>query len=140
MSPPKMDLMECILTRKSVRHFDITRPVPKSTLLYLVQAGCAAPTGCNAQPWHFVIVTNRVVLDKVADTLESIQRPLVKFVREDCACATQNILLAAHAHGLGAVWTTTYPGDRSDRVRNLLSLPATLVPMCVVPIGYASEG
>lgn len=58
----------------------------------------------------------------------------------DCSAATENLLLAAHGLGLGAVWTGVYPGeDRVATVSEILSIPASHVPLCVVPLGYPAE-
>ena len=145
-----------ILNRKSVRHFT-SRTVSKDTLLKIVKAGMAAPTAVNMQPWSFVIVTEREILDKLANELpyakmlfsapsaiivcalpESAfhEKPL-EYSIIDCSAATENILLACEAMGLGAVWTAVYPQEpRIKTVRTILNIPEKIIPLNVIPIGY----
>lgn len=147
--------MSCIFTRKSVRNFT-QEGVNDEILLELVRAGMAAPSARNLQPWAFIIVTERKVLDLLAERL-----PYAKMLFEapaaiivcgdlskagdspegywvqDCSAATQNILLAAEALGLGAVWTGVYPrNDRIAIVKEVLRLPESVTPLNVIPVGY----
>ncbi|GIQ82094.1 hypothetical protein KIPB_003176 [Kipferlia bialata] len=156
-----METIECIMTRKSVRRFDETKPIAKDVLDKIVRAGFAAPSAVNARPWHFAVVTNRALLDQFAEKLPyckfAKQAPAAivimgksdKFLKapftpdywiQDTSAATENILLAAHSLGLGATWTSCYPGERVAEVQSILSLDDTHIPLCVVPIGYPVEG
>ncbi|GIQ86588.1 hypothetical protein KIPB_008468 [Kipferlia bialata] len=157
-----MEAIECIMTRKSIRKLDVTREVSKETLETIVKAGFAAPTAVNARPWHYVVVTNREVLDKFAAVLPycgfatKASAAIVvcgktdKFVKapfapeywvQDCSAATENILLAAHALGLGATWSGVFPvEDLIKEVTSILSLDETVVPLSVIPMGYPVEG
>lgn len=151
----KNPVMNCIFTRKSVRSFTQER-VSDETLIELVRAGMAAPSARNLQPWTFVIVTERRVLDQLAERL-----PYAKMLFEaqaaivvcgdlsksgvdpegywvqDCSAATENILLAAEALGLGAVWTGVYPRpDRVSIVKETLGIPDHVIPLNVIPIGH----
>lgn len=146
--------LSTIFNRKSVRNFT-TDSVSKEQLELLLRAGMAAPTARNVQPWAFVAITERAVLDTLADML-----PYAKMLRQtpaaivvcgdleklgdlkteywimDCSAATENILLAAEAIGLGAVWTAAYPQlDRVEAVTKTLNLPEHIIPLCVIPIG-----
>ena len=125
----------------------------------------AAPTGMNVQPWRFVVVRDQAVKDALAGPRGGMiaQAPVVIVVcgettmmrkpwgqpdaepeevengnwALDCSAATENLLLAAEAIGLGAVWTAAYPyPDRMEPVREALGLPANVMPLCVVPVGY----
>jgi nitroreductase len=154
-SPTDMNTLSVIHSRKSVRHFT-ERAVSREDLVTLVRAGMAAPSGKNEQPWAFVVVTERASLDALAERL-----PYAKMLRQaqaaivvcgdmskpadpdkslwvqDCSAATENILLAAEAMGLGAVWTAAYPyEERINSVVETLNFPAHITPLCVVPIGY----
>ena len=146
-----------IASRKSVRHFVEGKEVSKADLETLVKAGMAAPTARNSQPWEFYIVSTPetkqaleaglpyakmlaqapaaiVVCGNVEYMLDGEGR---EFWVQDCSAATENILLAAEAMGLGAVWTGAYPGrDRVKTVQEALSLPSTHLPLCVIPVGY----
>ncbi|MCL2511971.1 MAG: nitroreductase family protein [Bacteroidales bacterium] len=152
----KNALLNIILERKSVRHFTV-QPVPKPMLDTLMRAGMAAPSAKNKQPWAFVAVTDRNILDTMANGLPSCkmlaqaQAAIVvcgdmkkvtndvdkSYWTQDCAAVTQNILLAAEAMGLGAVWTAAYPyKERTVVVVKALQLPDDILPLNVIPIGY----
>jgi nitroreductase len=147
-----------IFNRKSVRKFDKTKPVSKEMLTQLLKAGMAAPSGMNLQPWQFVVVTDRYMLDKLSEKLiyakmlETATAAIIVcgdlnvksrgdnpycFWMEDCGAATENILLAVEAMGLGAVWTAVYPyQERMDWVTKCCGLPKEVVALDVIPIGY----
>lgn len=144
------DALETIFARKSVRKY-LPKPVEQEKTELLLKAGMAAPSGKDTRPWEFVVVTDREVLDSMAAAL-----PYAKMLRDapmaivvcgdttkssywylDCSAATENILLAAEALGLGAVWTATYPyTDRMEVVRKCIHLPEHIHSLCVIPVGY----
>ncbi len=142
-----------IMTRTSVRQYT-DRPISADTLETLLKAGMAAPTAVNKQPWAFVVTTGRDALDSLAtlqprlktaaaaitvcgDMARAIEGEGRDFWVQDCSAATENILLAAHALGLGAVWTGVYPiAERVDNVSHALALPDSVVPMCIIAVGY----
>ena len=143
-------VLENIAERKSVRKY-LNRSVEEDKIDAMVKAGMAAPSGMDRRPWEFVVVTDREVLDSMAAKLPYAKMltgaPLAIVVCGDttrssywyldCSAATQNVLLAAEALGLGAVWTAAYPyEDRIDVVRQNTGLPEHIVPLCVIPIGY----
>lgn len=147
--------LKTIYSRKSVRGFT-SQEVSIELLKELARAGMAAPSARNLQPWAFVIVTNRSTLYSLAERLPyakmlfeapaaiAVCGDLAKagdspegYWVQDCSAATQNILLAAEALGLGAVWTGVYPRtDRVAIVKNVLKLPDNVIPLNVIPIGY----
>ena len=151
-----MDALEAILTRRSIRQFT-DQSVSEAVVEDLLRAAMSAPSAGNQQPWQFVVITDRELLD----TIPSIhpysamlrQAPLAILVCgdeqlethkgywvQDCSAATQNLLLAAHARGLGAVWLGIYPRmDRVAGLRKLLGLPEHVVPMALVAIGHPAE-
>lgn len=144
------DALENIFARKSVRKY-LPRPVEKEKLELILKAGMAAPSGKDVRPWEFVVIDDRNTLDSMAAVL-----PYAKMLKEapmaivvcgdttkssywylDCSAATQNILLAAEALGLGAVWTATYPyPERMDVVKKYTNIPDQINSLCVIPIGY----
>jgi nitroreductase len=148
--------METILTRRSIRKYT-DQPVPDALVTDLLRAAMAAPSAGNQQPWQFVVVRDRAVLEVIATAnpyggpardaqvavivcgdLEREDRP--GFWVQDCAAATQNLLLAAHAAGLGAVWCGTYPREeRMAPIAAVLGLPEHVIPFAAVPIGYPAE-
>ena len=143
-------VLENIAARKSVRKY-LNKSVEEDKIDAMVKAGMAAPSGMDRRPWEFVVVTDREALDSMAAKLPYAKMltnaPLAIVVCGDttrssywyldCSAATQNVLLAAEALGLGAVWTAAYPyEDRIDVVRQNTGLPENIVPLCVIPIGY----
>lgn len=152
-----MDALEAILTRHSVRSFS-TEPVTEETVEALLRAAMAAPSARNQQPWEFVVVRDKGLLAKVAAAqphgkmtagaqmavLVCADMDRVKsegFWVQDCAAATQNLLLAGHALGLGAVWVGTYPREeRMAGMTELFQLPDHIVPFALVPVGHPAEG
>ena len=143
-------VLENIAERKSVRKY-LNKSVEEDKIDAMVKAGMAAPSGMDIRPWEFVVVSAREALDSMAAKLPYAKMltnaPLAIVVCGDttrssywyldCSAATQNVLLAAEALGLGAVWTAAYPyEDRIDVVRQNTGLPENIVPLCVIPIGY----
>ena len=143
-------VLENIAERKSVRKY-LNKSVEEDKIDAMVKAGMAAPSGMDRRPWGVVVVTDREALDSMAAKLPYAKMltnaPLAIVVCGDttrssywyldCSAATQNVLLAAEALGLGAVWTAAYPyEDRIDVVRQNTGLPENIVPLCVIPIGY----
>mgnify|MGYP001038886552 CR=1 FL=1 len=148
-----METLKAILTRRSIREYT-QQAVPGELVQELLAAAMQAPSAGNQQPWHFIMVNAREQLQALADVLpfgKSLQTaPLgiavcadVKSARypdywaQDCSAATQNLLLAAHALGLGAVWLGVYPlEERVAGVKRILGLPEQIVPLCLVALGY----
>ena len=146
-----------IMTRTSVRQFT-DQAVSKADIETLLRAGMAAPTAVNKQPWHFVAVTDKAKLKELSggrgrmleqcalaivvcgDMTKALPGKGQAYWIQDCSAATENILLAAHALGLGAVWTGVYPMDeRVASVSAAVKLPETIVPLCVIVIGHPAE-
>ncbi len=145
-----------ILNRKSVRKF-LENKVEEDKIKQILEAAMAAPSAVNNQPWLFFVIDDRGLLDRLANELPYSKMlttaPLAmvvcgdlelasegweqEFWIQDCSAATENILLAVEALGLGAVWTAVYPSeDRVEIVRNILNIPKNLMPLNVIPIGY----
>ena len=147
-----------IMTRTSIRSFT-NEPLTDSQIETLLRAGMAAPSAVNKQPWKFVVVKNKPLLRQIADSLPNTRlssavcaivvcgdmtKTLDGIARDywihDCSAATENILLAAHAQELGAVWAGIFPNpDRVDKLRGLIDLPETQIPLCVIAIGHPAE-
>jgi nitroreductase len=148
--------MEAILTRRSVRRYT-DEPVTEEQIEEMLRAAMAAPSAGDQRPWDFVIITERETLDAIpefhryAKMLHDAPLAIVvcadldRQVHEgywvqDCSAATENLLLAAHAIGLGAVWLGVYPREeRVEGLRRLLGLPENVVPLNVVSIGHPAE-
>ena len=152
-------VIENIMTRTSIRKYK-QQPVEDAKIETMLRAAMAAPTAVNKQPWHFVVVSDKKVLNELAgqggrgdmlrnaplaivvcgDMTKALNGSAREFWVEDTSAATENLLLAAHALGLGAVWTGLYPDtNRSGQVAKVLDMPETMIPMCTVIIGYPDE-
>lgn len=152
-------VLDNIATRTSIRDYE-ARPVEKEKIEKMLRAAMAAPTAMNKQPWHFVVVDQRNVLDALAGTnpyakmLKKAPLAIVvcgntdkmiegggrDFWIQDASAATENLLLAAHAMGLGAVWTGAYPSEeRCISISKVLSLSDNLIPLNVIVVGYPAE-
>jgi nitroreductase len=149
------DALTVIHSRKSVRNFT-GQAVSRDLLDKIVRAGMAAPSAVNMQPWSFIVITDRKTLNTLNDGLpfakmlgkagaaiivcaipEKAYGGLKEFAVIDSTLAGENILLAAEALGLGAVWTAVYPDeDRMNVVRKILGIPGNIIPLNVIPIGY----
>lgn len=149
--------IENILTRTSVRQYQPNRTIGADTIEMILKAAMSAPTAVNKQPWEFVVLNNRATIDTLASALPYAkmlaQAPLAivtcgnmaRYLEgdsrelwiQDVSAATENLLLAVNAYGLGAVWTSVYPDStRIADVSRVLNLPSTVIPLAVVPIGY----
>ncbi len=151
-----MDCLECIYTRRAIRKYT-DKNVSDEIIHKLLKAGMSGPSAVNEQPWHFIIVKDKELLKEIPKASQYAQmvkdaalaiivcgNPTLQkidgFWSQDCCIAAQNILLAAHALGLGAVWTAAYPlQDRVDNLQKLFGIPKTIIPLCVIPIGYPAE-
>ncbi|MBA7668233.1 5,6-dimethylbenzimidazole synthase [subsurface metagenome] len=150
-----MDVMEAIFTRRSIRKYT-KQPVSDEVLKELLETAMCAPSAGNRQPWHFIVINDRKVIDEIpkyhqyAQMLEeaavaivvccdvTLERSGLGF--EDCSAATQNILLAAHAKGLGAVWLgISLAGPVAAATKKLLNLPENINPVSIISIGYPAE-
>jgi nitroreductase len=152
-----MDAIEAIVSRRSIRKYK-QKAVPRKLIDELLNAAMHAPSACNEQPWHFVIINDHAVLNEVPEyhshsymireapaaivvcaDLNLAEEDEAWWV-QDCSAATENILIAAQAKGLGAVWLGVYPkNDRVKGIQGLLALPQNVIPLCVIAIGYPDE-
>jgi nitroreductase len=151
----RVEAMEAILSRRSIRRY-LPDPLPEEAIRRVLEAGMVAPSAGDERPWHFVVITDKEMLAAIPGF-----HPLARFVPnaaaailvcadlalskyppadwwvQDCSAATQNILLAAHATGLGAVWLGVHPvRTRIDGARALFGLPETIVPFSLVVLGF----
>lgn len=151
-----MDALEAILSRRSIRKYQ-DRPVPEEVVQQLLEAGMSAPTARNMKPWYFLVINERVILDAIvgfhpyAAMLREAPlailvcgdreaEPMDGFLSQNCSAATENILLAAHALGLGAVWLGIYPRqERIEAIRQLIGLPELVLPVTLIAVGYPAE-
>ena len=149
-------VLENIMTRTTCRAFQ-NKPVEKEKVEVLLQAGMAAPTALNAQPWHFIVIDDRDVLAQLGtasphtgvlttapmaiavcgNTDKKLPTDEGVYWIQDVAAATENILLAAHAMGLGATWTGSYPVESRFKIaKAALQLPDNIKSVSIVALGY----
>ena len=150
-----MDAMEAILTRRSIRKYT-KQPVSDELVKELLEAAMYAPSAANQQPWCFVVINDRKVLDEIpkyhfySSMIKEAQLAIVvccdrnlqkgEFGVQDCVAATENLLLAAHAKGLGAVWLGIHTAaDNMAGTVKLLNLPDNIMPITMISIGYPAE-
>jgi nitroreductase len=150
------DFIDILISRRSIRKFNSER-IPEEKIKIILKAAMYAPSARNTQAWQFVVIDRRELLDKLADI-----HPYGKMLKEatlavivasdktlesndgylaiNCSAATQNLLLAVHAEGLGAVWLGVYP--REERIKSIsdfLRLPSEIIPINLIAIGYPDE-
>jgi nitroreductase len=148
--------MKAIRARRSIRRFT-SEPVSDEVIKSLLEAAMSAPSAGNQQPWEFVVIMDRKILDEIPKVhpyaqmckqapaailvCGNLERESHRgFWVQDCSAATQNILIAATEKGLGSVWCGVYP--REDRVRGLrklLAIPDQIIPLALIPIGHPAE-
>ena len=145
--------MSILLTRRSVRVFETT-PVDDAHIDHMLKAAMQAPSAKNQQPWRFIVVKNAPLLEElstlshgarhlkgaplaIAVVMKEEGMPMPHMRPLDCAATTQNILLAAHEVGLGAVWIGVFPlAMRIERARTLLKMDDTDTPFALIAIGH----
>jgi nitroreductase len=151
-----MDAIEAIRTRRSIRKY-VKKPVSKEQIKELIKIGMSAPSAGDEQPWHFIVIDDSNILKEIpsfhnhAQMLKdaavailvcgdlNLEKHKGMWV-QDCSAATQNILIAVNAIGLGAVWLGVYPRkERVSSLRKLLNIPNNIVPFSLISIGYPAE-
>lgn len=156
MEEPANPVINAILNRRSIRKYS-GKPVHKSDIMLLLTAAMYAPSARNEQPWHFIVIDDRELLEKIrrvhpyASMLSDAALAILVCGDEnmelskaywpvDCSAATQNILLSAHALGLGAVWLGVYPRqERQSAIRKIFDLPSHVHPFSLISIGHPAE-
>jgi nitroreductase len=150
-----MDAMEAILSRRSIRQYT-SQKVSDHLVKELLEAAMSAPSANNEQPWHFIVINDRKIMEEIpkfhpySGMLEEASLAVLVcvdlnlgtegFAVQDGSAATQNLLVAAHAKGLGAVWLGVYPlKERINGMRRLLGIPERILPLTLISIGYPAE-
>jgi nitroreductase len=147
-----------IFGRRSIRVYS-PGEVSEAVVTRLLEAAMAAPSAMTKDPWRFVVVRDKQTLSKLAalhpgaamlssaamaivvcGDLEAAFERQISYLLQDCSAAIENLLLAAHAQGLGACWVGIHPGEPLlKRVKELLSLPASFVPVAAISLGQPGE-
>ena len=155
-------LLKPIKTRRSIRKYKPT-PVTKEQARLLLEAAMLSPSACNTRPWRFIAITNRAMLDRLADvhpyakmlTTASLCIVVVAlpkaqegkhgglpegFYPQDCGAVTQNILLQAEAMGLSTCWCGVYPKEGTMKaVGGVLEITDDEIPFCLIAVGEKDE-
>jgi len=158
MSTTTNQPLDFILGRRSIRVYS-PGDVSEAAVTKLLEAAMAAPSAMTKDPWRFVVVRDKQTLSKLASLhpgaamlsaaamaivvcgdLDAAFERQISYLLQDCAASIENLLLAAHAQGLGACWVGIHPGEPLiKRVKELLALPASVTPLAAVSIGHPGE-
>jgi nitroreductase len=148
--------LDIILSRRSIRKYH-SQEVDRSDIDRILAAGDAAPCAMGRRSWHFIVINERSVLDRIPEfhpySRMVLGAPLAILVCADtgiepkegywvqnCSAATENILLGARSRGLGSVWLGVYPREeRISGMRQLVDLPEHVIPFSIVVIGHPAE-
>ena len=143
-----MDTLEAIRTRRSVRRYTGDK-IPRADLETIVDAARLAPTGNNKQPWEFIVVTDKAMInelkiasqwmDKAAAIIAVVMDPSSRWWLEDASAAVENMLLACTALGYGACWLEGYTLPREEEFKKLLGIPKAKRLITLVPVGVPAE-
>jgi nitroreductase len=151
-----METVDAIFTRRSIRKY-LPKTVTCDLLENILKAGMNAPSAGNEQPWHFITIDKHSLLQKISEI-----HPYAKMLKDapfailvcgdlsvlkfkdlwvqDCSAASENMLLAAHDLGLGAVWIGVFPAENLVReVRSILNIPQHIVPFSIIGIQHPAE-
>ncbi|MGQ9473854.1 MAG: nitroreductase family protein [Candidatus Caldatribacteriaceae bacterium] len=144
-------ILQVIKKRRSIRKYE-NREIPREILEDLVDCGRLAPTGYNAQPWVFVVVTDKDLKTRIAQLatygrfIKEAGACIAVFCRkdaitplEDACAATENIIIAACAYGLGTCWVNSYRKAHSRAVETLLNCPEDMEIATLIALGYPAE-
>ena len=148
------ETINTIFSRRSIRKYT-DEPVSEEDIKTLLEAVMAAPSGSNRQPWHFIVLTERQTLDRLAEAHNRAkmlrEAPLCisvcgdksvseRFWVQDCSAATENLLLAVTALCLGAVWCGVYPrNERIEKIGGILGVKNPVIPLNIIAIGHPAE-
>ncbi len=148
--------MEAIFKRRSIRRYT-NDDIPDVMMKKILEAAMNAPSAGNEQPWHFMVIKSKEILETLAEASPHARMvkdaPLVIIVCGDlslqkhegywvldCSAATENILIEVTALGLGAVWLGVYPiQERVEYIKKQFGLPESVIPFAMIPIGYPAQ-
>ena len=146
-----MDVIRIIKSRVSIRKYKAL-PIPEEILTDIVDCGRLAPSGYNEQPWVFVVITKQDIRTRIAQTarygsfIRDAGACMAVFCKigaetqvEDACAATENMIIAAQAYGLGTCWVNSYRKSHSEDIKKLLNCPDSHELMTLLAVGYPNE-
>ncbi len=151
-----MNVLEAIFTRRSIRKYT-GEAVLEEDLKTILKAGFCAPSAMNLQPRHFIVIKDNGILKKITEIHpyakmltqagcgiivcgDKTRQSEIGYLVEDCSASIQNMLLAAHGLGLGAVWCGVYPREqRVEGIKQVLNIPENIIPIGLVVVGHKDE-
>ncbi|MDF2700363.1 MAG: nitroreductase [Haloplasmataceae bacterium] len=151
-----MNVLDAIYTRRSIRSFT-GKVISDEELLSLLNAGFAAPSANNHQPWEFIVVKDQDKINEIVNIHpysnylptagcgiivcgNKDSNSNLGLLVQDCSAAVENILLAAHGIKLGAVWCSIYPNEKiSNGIVSIFNLPEHVIPIALVVVGDKAE-
>jgi nitroreductase len=150
-----MEALEAIMTRRSIRRYT-NKKIPEKNITTLLKAAMNAPSAHNKQPWHFIVLDDHEIMMKVTEyhqhskMLENASHGIIvmgdnniqttDFWIHDCSAAIENILIAANALGLGAVWLGVHPHKNLiNGTKKLFNVPEHITPLGIISLGYPEE-
>ena len=145
-----MEAIEALKTRRSKRKF-LPKPISKEVVEDIIDCGRLAPSAVNIQPVEFIVVTKGEIRKRIAEMADrgrfiahapvciAVFSRQTKYYLEDGSTASENLLLAAHAHGLGACWVAGDKKPYAEKVRQLLGAPQDFRLISLIPMGYSDE-
>lgn len=148
-----MDVFEAIRGRRSIRSY-LNKPVEFKKIVRCLEAARWAPSAVNSQPWEFIVITDKNTREKLAEIhrwgrflkespvaicVLTNPRRSPNYYHGDAAAATQNLLLAAYAQGLGTCWIGVLNSSFEEPIKKLLNVPDHLRVLCLVAMGYPAE-
>ncbi len=151
------DELKFIQKRRSIRQYQKGAAVSEAQVETLLRAAMSAPSAGNQQPWHFIVVRDRAKLERIMQIhpytgmLKTASLAIVvcgdtsnenysRYWPQDCAAATENLLLAAANSGLGTCWCGVHPRpEREEGFRALFALPESIAPFAVIALGVPAE-
>lgn len=159
MTEKNIHAIDNILSRRSIRRFESDKIVEESDIELLLECASAAPSAHNLKPFHFVVITDREIMNKIADIHPYAKMlataPLaiavcgelsrngvqLNYWEHDCAAAMENLLLAANALKLGSVWIAVKhsPDDLGNVIKGILEIPAEIGILSIAAIGHPAE-
>ena len=151
-----MEALENLKTRRSIRKYQ-NKSISEETIKEIITCAMYAPSAFDNQPWHFIVINKKEIFNNIftvvthAEMIKEASHAIIlcgdkkleeniDLIIQDISAATENLLLAAHARDLGAVWIGIYPFDEVIKgIKRLFKIPENIIPISMAVLGYADE-